>query len=95
MAETIDAEDFRMKLIEHGVTYRAVIQDLAGGMIIGFRMEDDSVYPKLRIESHQTVEHAYARLLRWTKARYYDVNRYRDPSFDEEIVAQGVIAKAS
>ena len=93
MPETIDAEDFRMKLIEHGVTHRPVIKQTAMGNIIGFKMEDDSIHPQLRVDSRQSIEHAYARLLRWVKARYYDVKRYSDPSFDEEIVLTGM-AKA-
>lgn len=91
--ETIDEESFRLKLIEHGVTHRYAIQETAMGSVIGFKMEDETLYPKLKIMPKQTVEHAFSRLLRWVKARYYVISRYKDPSFDEEVL-QPPIGKA-
>lgn len=73
--DTVSYEDLVRELAEHDVRAKPWVVGVPGDWKVGFFVSTFP-YPSLEAKAPQTLEHGFAKLLRWIRARQYNVNRY-------------------
>lgn len=79
--DTISFEELKRELAEHNVSEKPWAVGHPGKWTVGFYM-GTFPYPMLDAKGRETLEHGFAKLLRWVRARQYNLNRYS--RFEEE-----------
>jgi len=74
--ESVSYDELVAELKQYGVRERPYCMGVPGKWIVGFRTGQGSVCPMIEVQAIQTLDHGFARLVRWVRARQYRVNQY-------------------
>lgn len=83
--ESVEYQDLILELIEHGVHLRPWCIGAPGEWTVGFVVDRDrKPYPAIKLKTHENLEHGYARLTRWIRARTYRADLYSGIAFSKK-----------
>ncbi len=86
--ELVSCRDLERELDAHGVRERPLcIGSPTSGWVVGFSIggRGYNVYPRIEVKGSLSLEHAFADLTRWIRARQYEPDRYSDFSYARQL----------
>ena len=83
--DTVTYEALLAELALHNVKEQPHVMGHPGSWHIGFFIGRGRVYPSYWIEAPRTLEHGFAKLLRWVRARQYNVRLYSDIAYQHDL----------
>ncbi len=83
VSKTVSYEDLVRELAENKVRAKPWVVGVPGDWTVGFFIGGNEIFPfpMLVVKAPKTIEHGFAKLLRWVRARQYVLGRYSQ--FDE------------
>ena len=73
------------ELKRHGVREQPHCVGVPGNWTVGFNIGGSYPFPMLYAKGMETLENGFAKLLRWIRARQYNVNRYSDFEYQRRL----------